>query len=87
MVVKQCASSTSSLAAELLHKISPMPYKTYIAKINECDAVTPDNFKNSRWANYFTLDSSNIVKNDAQTPTMYLTYLAHSVDTLELRFV
>ena len=46
MVAKQCASSTLSLAAELLHKISPMPYKTYVAKINECDAVTPDNLKN-----------------------------------------
>ena len=63
MAAKQCAGSSSSLAAELLHKISPMPYKTYAAKINECDAVTPDNFKNSRWANYFTVDSSNIVKN------------------------
>ena len=45
MVAKQRAGSTSSLAAELLHKISPIPYKTYVAKINECDAVTPDNFK------------------------------------------
>ena len=31
--------------------------------MNECDAVMPDNFKNSRWVNYFTVDSSNIVKN------------------------
>ena len=68
MVAKQRASSSLSLAAELLHKISPMPYKTYVAKINECDAVTPDNFKNSRWANYFTVDSSNIVKNGLANP-------------------
>ena len=68
MVAKQRASSTSSLAAELLHKIIPMPYKTYIAKINECDAVMPDNFKNSRWANYFTVDSSNIVNNGHANP-------------------
>ena len=68
MVAKQCASSSSSLAAELLHKISPMPYKTYVAKINECDAVMPDNFKNSRWANYFTGDSSNVVKNGRANP-------------------
>ena len=68
MAAKQRASSTSSLAAELLHKISPMPYKTYVAKINECDAVTPDNFKNSRWANYFTVDFSNIVKNGCANP-------------------
>ena len=45
-----------------------MPYKTYVAKINECDAVTPDNFKNSRWANYFTVDSSNIEKNGRANP-------------------
>ena len=68
MVTKQCASSSSSLTAELLHKTSPMPYKTYIAKINECDTVTPDNFKNSRWVNYFTIDSSNIVKNGCANP-------------------
>ena len=68
MAAKQRAGSTSSLAAELLHKISPMPYKTYVAKINECDAVTPDNFKNSRWANYFTIDLSNVVKNGHANP-------------------
>ena len=68
MVAKQHAGSSSSLAAELLYKISPMPYKTYVAKINECDAVTPDNFRNSRWANYFTIDSSNIVKNGHANP-------------------
>ena len=68
MAAKQQASSTSSLAAELLHKISPMPYKMYVAKINECDAVTADNFKNSRLANYFTVDSSNIVKNGRANP-------------------
>ena len=45
-----------------------MPYKTYVAKINECDAVMPDNFKNSRWANYFTVDSSNVVKNGRANP-------------------
>ena len=45
-----------------------MPYKKYVAKINECDAVTPDNLKNSRWANYFTVDSSNIVKNGHANP-------------------
>ena len=68
MAAKQRAGSTSSLAAELLHKISPMPYKMYIAKINECDAVMPDNFKNSRWVNYFTVDSSNVVKNGCANP-------------------
>ena len=68
MVAKKQASDTSSLAAELLHKINPMPYKTYMAKINECGAVTPDNYKTSRWANYFTVDSSNVVKNGCANP-------------------
>ena len=68
MVAKQRAGSSSSLAAELLHKISPMPYKTYVAKINECDAVMPENFKNSRQVNYFTIDSSNVVKSGCANP-------------------
>ena len=70
MVAKQHGGSSMSMAEELLCKISPRPYKTYVAKINECDAVTPDNFKNSRWANYFTVDSSNIVKNGCANPNL-----------------
>ena len=68
MAAKKRAGDTSSLAAELLHKISPMPYKTYVSKFNECDAVTPDTYKNSRWANYFTVDSSSVVKNGRGNP-------------------
>ena len=45
-----------------------MPYKTYVSKFNECDAVTPDTYKNSRWANYFTVDSSSVVKNGRGNP-------------------
>ena len=81
MAAKQCESS-SSLTAELLQKISPMPYKTYVAKINEGDAVTPENFKNSRSANYFTVDSSNIVKNGQANPNhifdLFGTFSGHS---------
>ena len=87
MVAKQHASSSLSLAAELLHKMSPMPYKMYVAKINECDAVTPENFKNSRWVNFFTIDSSNIMKNGHANLTMSLTYSVHSVDIWEQKFV
>ena len=68
MAAKKRASDTSSLAAELLHTIHPMPYKTYVSKFNECDAVTPDTYKNSRWANYFTVDSSSVVKNGRGNP-------------------
>ena len=68
IAAKQRAGSSSSLTTELLHKVSPIPYKMYAAKINEHDAVTPENFKNSRWANYFTVDSLNIVKNGHTNP-------------------
>ena len=63
MVAKQRENSATLLTAELLQKISPMPYKTYVAKLNEADAVTGENFKNSKWANYFTVDTLNIVRN------------------------
>ena len=82
MAAKKQAGDTSSLAAELLHKINPMPYKTYVAKINECDAVTPDNYKNSRWANYFTVNSSNVVKNGCANPNhVFDTFSAFSGHT------
>ena len=32
----------------------------------------PDNFKNSRWTNYFTVDSSNVVKNGCANPNHVL---------------
>ena len=68
-----------SMAAELLQKVSPMPYKTHVATITEKDALAPDTFKNSKWANYFMVDYSNVVKNGWEIPIMCMIYLASSV--------
>ena len=51
-----------------MQKIQPKPYKTYIAKLWEDDAVTGENYKNSKWANYFTVDASNTVRNGRANP-------------------
>ena len=40
------AARKVSLAEELLHAVSPMPYKTFVANIKEEDALSPDTFKN-----------------------------------------
>ena len=63
MTAKQREKPTVSLTAELVQKIGPRPYKTYIAKLIEEDAITGENYKNSKWANYFRVDASNIVRN------------------------
>ena len=56
------------LTEELVQKIQPRPYKMYIAKLREQDAVTGENYKNSKWANYFTVDASNTVRNGRANP-------------------
>ena len=57
-----------SITSELLERISPPPYKLYIAPLNEKDAITSGEFKNSRWADYYTADTSNIVRNGCGNP-------------------
>ena len=57
-----------SLTEELAQKIRPRLYKTYVAKLSELDAVTGENYKNSKWANYFTVDASNTVRNGRANP-------------------
>ena len=63
MAGKDCRKPALSLTEELVQKIQPKPYKTYIAKLREDDAVTGENYKNSKSANYFTVDVSNTVRN------------------------
>ena len=62
------AARKVSLAEELLHAVSLMSYKILMANIKEEDALTPDNFKTSRWANYFTVDTSWVVTNGRANP-------------------
>ena len=59
---------STSMAAELMARITLKPYKQYVSSINECDAVTIENFKNSNWANYFWIDATNTVRNGKVNP-------------------
>ena len=68
MVGKDCKKPVLSLTEELVQKIQPRPYKTYVAKLREDDAVTGENYKNSKWANYFTVDAWNTVRNGRANP-------------------
>ena len=68
MAGKDYRKPALSLTEELVQKIQPRPYKTYVAKLREDDAVTGENYKNSKWANYFTVDASNTVKNGRANP-------------------
>ena len=68
MVGKDCKKSAILLAEELVQIIQPKLYKTYVAKLREDDAVTGENYKNSKWANYFTVDASNTVRNGRANP-------------------
>ena len=58
----------TSIAAELLGRISPPPYKLHVSSLNEEDALTVGEFKKSRWANYYTADTSNTVRNGFGNP-------------------
>ena len=68
MAGKDCKKPAISLTEELVQIIQPKPYKTYVAKLREDDAVTGENYKNSKWANYFTVDASNTVRNGRANP-------------------
>ena len=57
-----------SIAAKLLDKIAPPPYKLFVSAICNNDAVTPDEFKKSRWAMYYETDTLNIVRNRQKNP-------------------
>ena len=56
------------MAAELMARITPKPYKEYVALINEHDGVTIEDFKNSNWATYFQIDATNTVRNGKVNP-------------------
>ena len=58
----------TTMAAELLAKITPKPYVKYVSSINERDAVTIEAFRNSNWANYFRIDANNTVRNGKVNP-------------------
>ena len=69
MAGKDGKRPTISLTDELVQITQPKPYKTYVAKLREDDAVTGENYKNSKWANYFMVDASNTVRNGRVNPS------------------
>ena len=56
-------SVSTSMAAELLHKMNPYQYKEYCAVINKCDSVSVSFYKASKWVNYFALDTALTFRN------------------------
>ena len=51
-----------------MDKITPPPYKLFVSSIANSDAVTPEEFKKSRWSTYYVADTSNIVRNGQTNP-------------------
>ena len=68
MAGKDCKKPALLLKEELVQIIQPRPYKTHVAKLREQDAVTGENYKNSKWANYFMVDALNTVRNGRVNP-------------------
>ena len=56
-------SVSTSMAAELLHKMNPYKYRDYCATINERDSVSICFYKASKWVNYFALDTGLTFRN------------------------
>ena len=71
-----------SLTDELVQITQPKPYKRYLAKLREDDAVTGGNYKNSKWANYFMVDASHTVRNGRANPShlfeLFGTFSSHT---------
>ena len=56
------------MSAELMHKMNPYSYKKFCSYINECDSISLEFYKASKWLNYFTLDISLMFKNGKVNP-------------------
>ena len=52
------------MAAKITQNMGKYCYKTYIQSLNERDAFTLDDFKDTRFSNYFVVDLSHTYKND-----------------------
>ena len=66
MVAKSCVPT--SMSAKLMDKMNPYGYKKFCAVISECDSITLDFYKASKWVNYFTLETSLTFKNGKVNP-------------------
>ena len=57
-----------SIATELFTKLTPPPYKLFVASIANNDALTLEEFNTTRWSAYYTADMSNLVRNGKPNP-------------------
>ena len=63
------SSGVSTLmSAELMQKMNPYGYKKFCSYISECDSISLEFYKASKWVNYFTLDVSLMFKNGKVNP-------------------
>ena len=70
MAVNSVSTSTSMLA-ELMHKMNPYSYKKYCLYISERDSISLEFYKASKWVNYFALDVSLTFKNGKVNPNHF----------------
>ena len=59
---------STSMLAELMHKMNPYGYKKFCSYISECDSISLEFWKASKWVNYFALDISLMFKNGKVNP-------------------
>ena len=58
----------ASSIANLQNPLNLYKYKRYVSTLNDAEALTAEEFKQSRWANYFALDLSATFKNGKLNP-------------------
>ena len=59
---------STSMSAELMHKMNPYGYKKFCSYISERDSISLEFWKASKWVNYFALDTSLTFKNGKVDP-------------------
>ena len=59
---------STSMSAELMHKMNPYGYKKFCSYISERDSISLEFWKASKWVNYFALDTSLTFKNGKVNP-------------------
>ena len=59
---------STSMSAELMHKMNPYGYKKFCSYISEHDSISLEFWKASKWVNYFTLNTSLMFKNGKVNP-------------------
>ena len=58
----------SCRASQSVQKLNKYRYKKYVQALNERDALTMDEFKETKWSSYFAVDLTRIYKNGKANP-------------------